>query len=171
MATPEEIKRKLERGAKALSLRPGLGIGSAVSRTRITSGLACEVTEGDWTFTADTPREAGGEGSAPSPGVFGRAALGGCLAMGYMMQAAKMEVAISSLEVEIEADFDEGGLFGTSDARPGYTEVRYTVHVVSNAPEEAVMRVLDEGDRLSPYRDVFANPAPLVRSVEIRETS
>ena len=171
MATPEEIKRKLERGSKALTLRPGLGIGSAVSRTRITSGLACEVTEGDWTFAADMPREAGGEGSAPTPGVFGRAALGSCLAMGYMMQAARMDVDISSLEIEIEADYDEGALFGTSDTRPGYTEVRYTVHVDSDAPEEAIMRVLDEGDRLSPYHDVFSNPAEVVRAVEITRST
>ena len=171
MAAQEEIKRKLERGSKALTLRPGLGVGSAVSHTRITSGLACEVTEGDWTFTADMPREAGGESSAPTPGVFGRAALGSCLAMGYMMQAARMEIDITSLEIEIEADYDEGALFGTSDARPGYSEVRYTVHVVSNASEQAITRVLDEGDRLSPYRDVFANPAPLVRSVQISQAS
>ena len=171
MATPEEIKRKLERGSKALSLRPGLGVGSAVSRTRITSGLACEMTEGDWTFTADTPKEAGGEGSAPSPGVLGRAALGSCLAMGYMMQAARMDVDISSLEVEIETDYDDGGMFGTSETRPGYTGVRYRVHVVSDAPPEAIMAVLDEGDRLSPYLDVFSNPAPVVRSVQINEGS
>lgn len=169
MAAQQEIKRKLERGAKALSLRPSLGLGSAVSRTRITSGLACEMTEGDWKFTADMPREAGGEGSAPTPGVLGRAALGSCLAMGYMMQAARMDVDLTSLEIEIEADYDDGAMFGTSDARPGYSEVRYTVHVMSAESEETIMRVLDEGDRLSPYRDVFANPAPLVRYVRIIE--
>jgi len=36
---------------------------------------------------------------APTPGVLGRAALGSCLAIGYMMYAAKTGVPLAGLEV------------------------------------------------------------------------
>ncbi len=84
-----------------------------------------------------------------------------------MLWASKLEVPIDSLEVEIQADSDDGVLFGTSDNRPGYSEVRYCVRVQSSAPEEDLFRVFDEGDRHSPYLDIFANPVACNRRIEI----
>jgi uncharacterized OsmC-like protein len=152
----ERLRVAFERSAKALTLRPSLGRGTAVSRTRIRRGLTCEIEDGPWTLTADMPARAGGDGAAPAPGVFGRAALGSCLAIGYMLQAAKLGVPIASLEVEIQADYDDGALFGFSTSPPGYLDLRYTVTVDSSAPESDVRRVLDEGDAHSPYLHVFS---------------
>jgi uncharacterized OsmC-like protein len=111
------------------------------------------------------PEGVGGTASAPTPGVYGRAALGSCLAIGYMMYAAKLGVPIDSLEVEVHAEYDDGAIFGVSDAPSGYTEVRYVVTVGSSAPEADVLRVLDEGDAHSPYLDVFRRAQKCVRSV------
>lgn len=152
----DRIKSACERSAKAISLRPGLGRGTGVSRARVRSGLTVEVTEGAWTLTSDMPVQAGGDGSAPTPGVYGRAALGSCLAMGYAMQAAKAGITFSSLEVEVQADYDDGALFGVSHNPPGYTDVRYTVTIGSDAPEEALRRLVGEADAHSPYLDVFS---------------
>ena len=77
--------------------------------------------------------------------------------MGYQIRAARLGVDLNSLTVEIEADFDVAGMLSMeSTARPGYSEVRYHVSVESSAPEADILRVLDEGDVLSPYRDVFS---------------
>jgi len=153
--------------AGALGHSPELGIGSETSVARVVDGLLCEVSEGDWTFSVDMPEVAGGSATAPTPGVFGRAALGSCLALTYMMWASKAGIEIQHLEVEIQADFDEGAIFGTSDAAPGYSEVRYCVRIQSGADEADIVRLLDEADRHSPYLDVFSRPQQLVRQVEI----
>jgi uncharacterized OsmC-like protein len=113
------------------------------------------------------PAQIGGDGAGPTPGVLGRAALGSCLAIGYMMHAAKLEVPITALEVEVQADYDDGALLGVSDSPPGYLEVRYTVRVESPAPERDVLRVLDEGDAHSPYLDVFGRAQTCRRTVHI----
>ena len=84
-----------------------------------------------------------------------------------MMYAAKLEVPIAKLEVEVEADYDDGALFGVTDVPPGYLEVRYTVTVESSAPRTDVLRVLDEGDKHSPYLDVFSRSQKCVREVKI----
>lgn len=163
----DHVRVAFERCAKALTLRPSLGLSTGVSRTRIRQGLTCEIEEGPWKLVADMPAQAGGNGTGPTPGVLGRAAFGSCLAIGYMMQAARLGVPITSIEVEVQADYDDGALFGVSSAPPGYLDVRYTVTVESSATESDVLRVLDEGDAHSPYLDVFSRAQTCRRTVRI----
>jgi uncharacterized OsmC-like protein len=167
MTTQSEIREAFVGVATALRHEPALGVGSGTSVTRVIDGLRCEVVEGDWTIAVDMPPIAGGSGTAPTPGAYGRAALGSCLAMTYMMWVSKEGIAIQSLAVEVQADFDDGVLFGTSDGVAGYTEVRYRVSIKSQAAEADIVRVLDEADRHSAYRDVFARPQRLVRELDI----
>lgn len=152
----DAIRTAFERAARALKLRPSLGRDTGITRARIREGLICDIEAGPWRLVADMPKAAGGSAAAPTPGVYGRAALGSCLAIGYMMHAARLGVPIASLEVEVQADFDDGALYGVGDSPPGYLEVRYIVTVQSSAPEVDVLRVLDEGDAHSPYLDVFS---------------
>lgn len=169
MQTPDlnRIKTAIERSKKAISLKPSLGLGTGISKTRITGGLHCEITEGQWKLSADMPEGVGGTSKGPTPGVYGRAALGACLAIGYMMKAAALEIPIDSLEVEIQADYDDGALLGTSTEVPGYKEVRYIISIDSDAPESDITRLIDEADRQSPYLDVFSRGQKCVRQLNI----
>jgi len=168
MSEMEKIRVAIERSHKALSLKPSLGLGTGISKTRIVNGLTCEVTEGSWQLKSDMPEAAGGNGSAPTPGVYGRAALGSCLAIGYMMRAARNKINIHSLEVEVQASYDDGALFGTTEnTPPGYTEVKYVVTIESDASEEEIMKLIDEADQHSPYLDVFARAQKCSRLVNI----
>lgn len=167
MSTQKDIKYKFERNAKALSLKPGLGHGTGVSVTRVVDGLSCEVSEGDWTFTTDMPTQVGGKGKGPSPGALGRAALGSCLATSYMLWASKMEVTINSLEIKVEADYDDGGLFASSDSHPGYSEVRYQIKIQSPESPFEIYRFLEKAEKHNPYLDVFRRAQNCVRDVEL----
>ncbi|MFV2031821.1 MAG: OsmC family protein [Gammaproteobacteria bacterium] len=169
MSIQSKIKTKFERSVEILTQKPDRGISTLVSTTRVIDGLACETTEGDWTLKSDMPAQVGGTETGPTPGVFGRAALGSCLAMGYMLWASKLEVPIDSLEIEVQADSDDGGMFGTSDSPAGYTEVRYIVRVTSSASEEEIYRVLDAGGEHDPYLDIFSRAIPCKRTVEINQ--
>ncbi len=170
METHNKIKTAIERSIRALTLKPSLGLGTGISRTRIIDGLTCEITEGDWKYKADMPQSVGGNAAGPTPGVYGRAALGSCLAIGYMLHAAKMNVPIEALEVEVQADYDDGALFGTSSRAPGYLQVRYTVSIESEASETEILHLLDEADRHSPYLDVFSRGQECVRQVHLIST-
>lgn len=164
----EKIKSSFARVSSALAQRPAFGLGTGISKATIKNGLTCEIREGNWNFTTDMPEQAGGNAAGPTPGVLGRAALGSCLAIGYMMRAGVMEIPITALEVEIQADYDDGALFGTAPGvPPGYLEIRYTVTIESDAPEAAILRMLDEADRHSPYLDVFRRGQTCRREVNI----
>ncbi len=165
----EKIKTALERCKKAFSLKPAMSKGSAISKARMVHGLSCEIQEGNWKFLVDMPEGIGGNNTAPTPGVYGRAALGSCLAIGYTMKAAELNIPIKNLEVEVQADFDDGALLGTADKNipTGYLEVRYTITIESNAPKEIIMQLLNDGDKHSPYLDVFSRAQNCVRKINI----
>ena len=169
MTEIQKISEAIRRSKKALTLKPALGRATCVSKVRIKNGLSCDIQEGEWKFSADMPAMLGGSGSAPTPGVYGRAALGSCLAIGYMMKAAEMGIAINNLEVEIEADADDGALLGTADKSipPGYLEIRYSVTIESDADEAEIMHMLEEGDAHSPYLDIFTRAQKCIRRVTI----
>jgi uncharacterized OsmC-like protein len=168
MDQEDKIKSAFTRVSATLAQRPAFGQGTGISKASIRNGLTCVVKEGNWTLTADMPEQAGGNAAGPTPGVYGRAALGSCLAIGYMMRAALLNIPVSGLEVEIQADYDDGALFGSAPhVAPGYLEIRYTVTIDSDAPEDEILRMLDEADRHSPYLDVFRRAQTCHRDVHI----
>jgi len=168
MEAMEKIKTAIERITRTLKSKPAFGLGMGLSRSTVTDGLTCQVKEGNWTFLVDMPEQAGGNGAGPTPGVYGRAALGSCLAIGYMMRAAVMGISIRHLEVEVQADYDDGVLFGTTtNVPPGYIEVRYIVKVDSEAPEEKIIEMVESADRLSPYLDIFSRAQNCKRNILI----
>jgi uncharacterized OsmC-like protein len=112
--------------------------------------------------------KAGGISAGPNPGVLGRAALGSCLAVGYAMWAARLDVELESLDVDVETDYDSRGELGVADeVPPGYLQVRYRVTVRSPASEADIRRVIDVADKYSPYRDVFARAHDIRRELVI----
>lgn len=164
----EGVREALERSVKAVTLRPAVARGTGVTKVRLGPGLECEAVDGQWRLTVGMTETYGGSNAGPTPGVYGRTALGSCLAMGYAMWAARLGVPLDALEVEIHADYDARGELGVADdVRPGYSEIRYVVRVESPAPEAEVLRMLDTAERYSSYRDDFANTVPLRREVHI----
>lgn len=166
--TSERIRTALERNERAVSLRPSLGQKTVRTRVRVVDGLRCEVEEGRWTITADASEASGGTGAGPDSAALSRAALGSCLAMGYVMWAARLRVPMQSVEVELQSDFDARGQYGVPDVRPGHAEIRYHVRIISSASPEAIREVVDKADATSMVLDTFANPQSMVRHLDIR---
>ncbi len=167
MADPETIRTAFPRNRKAVLLKPSVGQSTGVTKLRVVDGTTCEIESAHWTFTCDVGTESGGNDAGPGPGIFERAALGSCLAMGYAMWAARFEVPIENIEVEVETDFDARGMLAVDDRPPGFTAIRYRVRIESPAPEDEILRVLDAADAHSPVRDDFARAIPIEREVEI----
>lgn len=158
----DTIKTKLERNVRAVTLRPGVGQGTATTTARLGDDLACEVLDGSFTLQAGMSEKYGGDGSAPNPGVLGRSALASCLAIGYAMWAARREIPIDELTVTVEADYDVRGELGVDDSvSPAYTAVRAAVSVRSPAPAADVEAMLEHADRHSSWLRIFTDPVPV----------
>lgn len=163
-----KIKQAFERIVGALENNPALGHGTGVTKARLREGLTCDVESGGFRFVADLPETAGGDGRGPTPGMYGRGALAACLAMGYAQRAARAGIELRDLEVEVQADYDDGAVFGVNDQPPGYSEVRWIVRFSCAAPESDVLALLDDADAHSPYLDVFRRAQRCTRKVEHR---
>jgi uncharacterized OsmC-like protein len=164
----EIIRTAIERNVRAVTHRPGVGKGTAVTRATLGDSLSVAIQDGDWKFTAGVGDYYGGSNAGPTPGVYGRAALASCLAIGYGIWSARLGIPLTSLTVEVHADFDiRGELAVSPDIPPGYLAVRYVVNVESPAGEDEVMRLLDTADRYSSWRDDYERSIPLQREVRI----
>lgn len=167
LKTKESIKKAFEKNEKSLSRMGTIGRGSVTTKVNVKDGTTCQIEEGDWSMITDLSESGGGNGEGPNPGVLGRAALGGCLAITYMMYASKMDIPIENLEVELHVDYDVRGMFGFKDVRAGYPEIRYLVKVESPASRQDLLSMLDKADKHSSFLDLFANGTQIARSVEL----
>jgi uncharacterized OsmC-like protein len=166
MADQAQIRAIVERNIELLALKPSRGRLTRTTKARLQHGVRCEIEEGSWKFAADLPAKVGGEDSAPTPGALGRGALASCLAIGIAVWAARLEVPIEGLEVEVQTDFDARGELGMGvGVDPGYAQVRYQVSIESRARKEDVDAVVGLAERHSPYLDVFGRAMDLRRAL------
>lgn len=168
MNQSEKIKTAFERQVRVVQLREGMGIGTAVTKVSVEKGLTCNITDGDWKLTADMNEKWGGNNEGPNPGMFGRGALGACIAMGYMRWAAIMNIQIDELEVEIQADYNTRGELGVGNLCPGYSKVKYIVNIASPSPKEKIEKMMNKSDELSSYIDLFTRPIKLEREINYK---
>jgi uncharacterized OsmC-like protein len=168
MASPNEIRTKVEAKVAGVVNAPATGCGTATTKVTLKSDLECVIEDGPWTLTAGMSPVWGGNNAGPNPGILGRGAFGSCLAIGYAIWAARLGVQIDELEITVEGDYDARGELGIADdVPPGYLQMRYHVSVTSPASEADVMRVLDAADKASPYLDVHVREHDVRRETTI----
>ena len=168
MADPKRIREIAERNARTLALKPTRGHLTGITKARMVGGLRCEIEEGPWKLAADMPVKAGGEETAPTPGMLGRGALASCLVIDISMWAARLDIPIDALEVEVQADFDARGELGVGkNIPPGYQEVRYSIAIDSPASEKAIVELLETAECHSPYVDVFSRAQTMKRILRL----
>ncbi|SDQ45161.1 OsmC family protein [Natronobacterium texcoconense] len=116
----------------------------------------------------DEPEQILGERTAPNAVELLLAAIGSCLTVGYAANAAAMDIELEELRFELEGDVDLRGFLGISEeVRPGYDTVTCTVHVDTDATEEAVAELQERVERTSPLVDNVANGVTLETDLEV----
>jgi len=167
MNRTQKIKQAVERIESIFAAKPGAAQMTKTGRATMIDGLVCQYTEGEFTIRSDMPEVLGGEGKALSPLGYMRGGLAMCLAIGYAIQAARRGVSLHKVEVDVESDLDLRGAFGSPGVRCSPAEFRYRVAIESDAAEEDVRAVIDDGDAKSPVLDTVRIEQRLVRAVKI----
>lgn len=167
MTDARTLKTATDRNIKAMSLRPSIARGTATTTVSVRQGeTACEIEDGSWKLVADMDAGMGGAAAGPDPGILARGALGACLAAGYLLWAARLEIPIDDIRVVIETDYDARGMYGVDEAiSPGWQALRYAVSITSSAPEGRVREVVELADRHSPILADITRPIPATRTL------
>jgi uncharacterized OsmC-like protein len=160
--TPAGLKDLWERKRRAMQRRPSFARTSGQAHVRLGDDLSCEVHEATFRTRIDQSVEGGGAGTAPHPAQMMRAALVACLAMGYRTWAARLDVEIAEVVVDVVCETDVRGQLGIADVPIGWQRIVVDVCIASRAADADVRRVVETADRLSP---LLANLSPAIERV------
>lgn len=167
MSAMHEIRDLYERKVRAMKARPGFARAAGTCTARLEDGFACAVTMGPYRMALDFPGSDGGGDGGPTPGQVMRGSLAACLAMGYRLWALRLGIVMDEVAVEMICELDARGQLGFDGVPVGWQRVAWSVRVVSDAPEEEVLAVLDRADRVSPMLANLDRAIVRERSVEI----
>ena len=138
------IKIALERVISTFEKRPAAAQTRRKSSLRLEDGRGCECRQGEQTLLLDQPAPMGGDGKGPTPGFFGRAAIAGCLAQGIKMTAARREVPIAAITIDLEQDVDGRGALAMDGIYGGALDLRIVIGIESEAPRDVIQSVIDD---------------------------
>lgn len=132
------------------------------STSTLKENVLVESTARQHTITIDEPKQLGGTDTGMNPVELLLAALGACQTIAAQTFAKKFDVSYEELYVEVEGDLDIDGFLDKADVRPGFSEIRYKVHLTSQAPQDKIDAFLAFVENHCPVGDTLANGVKLV---------
>ncbi len=91
------------------------------------------------------------------------AGLGSCLVMSFVYHATQRGFHVDELGLRLEAEIDLRGFLGLSpQVRPGYQIVRLAAQVKCDAPNQALEKLWEHVQKISPVLDIIRNPVPVM---------
>jgi len=137
--------------------------GGTRTETKVDSyQIGGETIRKNFQILTDEPLELFGTNQAPNPQEVLMAALNACMAVGYAANCALRGIELEELRIETQGDLDLRGFFSLDpEVKPGYDELRYTVHIKGKATEAQFREVHEAVSATSPNRFNIANPIRL----------
>ena len=112
-------------------------------------------------ITSDEPAGIGGTDSAPNPVEQLLGALGNCLAVGYAANASVAGITIRDLRIDLDGDLDLHTFLGLADGHAGFSAIRVTVHLDTDADDAAVAELHEKVAATSPVGQTLSKAIPV----------
>ncbi|MBN3525136.1 OsmC family protein [Paenibacillus apiarius] len=132
-------------------------------------GMVVKAKSRNFEITVDEPKNLGGTDTAMNPVELVLCALGACQSIVARAYAPKFKIKLEEFWVEVEGDLDTDGFMNKSDVRRGYSDIRYNIHIKSDASREQVEEFVQFIERTCPVGDTINNPVNLVLNEIILE--
>jgi uncharacterized OsmC-like protein len=150
--------------ALATSVRsdPERGIMQFSAITEWRDGAHTTTAVRHFTVPSDEPASLGGTDLAPNAVELLLSALGACLSVGFIYNAAVQGIAIRMLAIEIEGRIDLARFLGLPVETPaGYTEIRVDCRIDADVRPEALAALAARVIATSPVTDTLRRPIPI----------
>lgn len=146
----------------AVSADPSAGQGSFTSTTVWEDGARARTTARTFSLETDEPTPLGGTDQNIDPMELLLAAVGTCLTIGWVTNAARRGIEFRDLRIDVEGVYDLRGYLGIDGSvRPGFETVNYTVTVDTDADASVLEEIRAEAQAGSPMLDNVADATPL----------
>ncbi|WP_156291296.1 OsmC family protein [Oceanobacillus salinisoli] len=148
-----------------------MAVTTVSAKTFLKENLLVETEARGHKVIVDEPENLGGTDKGMNPVELLLSALGACQSIVARTYAKKFEINPQNFWVELEGDIDLDGFLGKSDVRPGFSEIRYTFHIETDAPEEKIAAYKEFIENHCPVGDTIANTVDLVSSKVVVENA
>lgn len=128
-----------------------------------------ETTARQHRVLVDEPEALGGDDTAMNPVELLLSALGACQSIVARTYADDFGIDLKDFRVELEGDLDTDGFLNKTDARPGYSDIRSTYNIDTDAPEEKVIEFLQFLEKHCPVGDTIENAVRFSSSYKINQ--
>lgn len=146
-----------------------MAITTVSAKTALRENVLVEAESRGHKVIVDEPENLGGTDQGMNPVELLLSSFGACQSIVARTFAEKFEVNLQNFWVELEGDIDLDGFLGKSDVRPGFSDIRYTFHIESDAPEEKIQAYKEFVEAHCPVGDTIANPVNLASSKVVVE--
>ncbi len=166
----ESIRSAIERASGQLAEHPEAAAGADAPAIAVREErLRFSVHGPSGELITDMAASLGGGGGAPSPGWLLRAALSSCTATVIAMRAARLGIALDTLEVTVESESDNRGLLGLDDkVSAGLLGLRTAVRIgAANADAEQLREIVRWADEHSPIACTLRQAREMGIDVEV----
>lgn len=146
----------------AVAANPPAGRGTFTTITTWADGARARTVARSFAVETDEPAPLGGTDRAVDPMELLLASLGTCLTIGWVTGAAKRGLDFRSLVIRVEGDYDLAGYLALDgEVRPGFSTVRYSVEVDTDAEPAVLEDIRLAAEATSPMFDNVARPTPI----------
>ncbi len=111
---------------------------------------------------ADEPAVMLGEGAEANPMDYVLTGLAACLTTSLVYYAAARGIQLDEVESRLEGDLDLHGFLGLSESvRNGFEDVKVTIRIKSDVPDEKLEELCRVAQKHSPVFDIISKPVPV----------
>ncbi|MFG6120156.1 OsmC family protein [Thalassobacillus sp. B23F22_16] len=128
---------------------------------QLQEGMKVTAKSRNFEVTIDEPVQMGGTDTGMSPVELLLNALGACQAIVARAYARHFGIEFDGFRVEVAGDLDTDGFMHKSDVRCGFSDIRYTIHIDTEAPREKVAEFIAFIEKTCPVGDTLANKVKL----------
>jgi uncharacterized OsmC-like protein len=151
--------------ADKIKQRPSAAFTTWSAEVRWTGAFRSEARiRGFAPIISDEPAGIGGTDRAPNPVEQLLGALGNCLAVGYAAGASVAGIMIRDLRIDLAGDIDLHtflGLDPKADGHAGFSAIRVTVHLDTDADDAAVAELHKKVAATSPVGQTLSKAVPV----------
>jgi uncharacterized OsmC-like protein len=166
----ESIRTAIQHASNYLAEHPEAARSTDSAATAILEdGLRFRVEGQDTPLSTDMSKSVGGGASAPTPAWLMRAALAACDATLVAMEAARDDIELTELEVNVESESDFRGVLGVDPSvQPGPLAMRVAIRLAAkDATDEQLRTIVERAESRSPVRHALAGELPMTTDVAI----
>jgi len=157
-----ELQETVKEIQKMMSKDPEMALGTVEVDTALKAKFECTSEMGEFNMVVDEPETFGGTNHGPNPLSVLLTAIATCQEITYRTHASLMDIPLRSVRIHAEGDIDVRGYLAVDKSvRPGFSEIRLSAEIDSDASDEELKKLQEAVNNYCPILDQVRNASSI----------